>query len=46
MGWPTGVSIERTDRMLVFMGPVSLVTCPRQKLDLSLLLHWLARERN
>jgi hypothetical protein len=28
------------------MGPVSLVACHRQKLDLSLLLHWLAWERN
>jgi hypothetical protein len=28
------------------MGPVNLVACHRQKLDLSLLLHWLAWERN
>jgi hypothetical protein len=25
MGWPLRASFERTDRMLVFMGPVSLV---------------------
>jgi hypothetical protein len=29
-----------------YMGPVSLVACRRQKLGLSLLLHWLAWERN
>jgi hypothetical protein len=28
------------------MGPVNLVACHRQKLGLSLLLHWLAWERN
>jgi hypothetical protein len=28
------------------MGPVSLVACHRQKLGLSLLLHWLAWKRN
>jgi hypothetical protein len=28
------------------MGPVSLVACHQQKLDLSLLLYWLAWERN
>jgi hypothetical protein len=32
--------------MLVFIGPVSLVVGHRQELGLSLLLHWLAQERN
>jgi hypothetical protein len=27
MGWPPWASIERTDRMLVFMGPVSWCNC-------------------
>jgi hypothetical protein len=46
MGWPPRASIERTDRMLVFMGLVSLGVDHRQELSLRLLLHWLARERN
>jgi hypothetical protein len=46
MGWPPRASIERTDRMLVFMGPVSLVVSHRQELGLQLLLHSLAWERN
>jgi hypothetical protein len=46
MGWPPRASIEHTDHMLVFMGPVSLVAYHRQKLGLSLLLQWLAWERN
>jgi hypothetical protein len=46
MGWPSRASIERTDRMLVFMGPVSLVVGYQQELDLRPLLHWLAQERN
>jgi hypothetical protein len=28
------------------IGPVRLVACPQKKLGLSLLLHWLAWERN
>jgi hypothetical protein len=28
------------------MGPISLVACPQQKLGLSLLIHWVAWERN
>jgi hypothetical protein len=46
MSWSSQVSIERTDRILVFMSPVSLVAYQRQKLGLSLLLHWLTRVRN
>jgi hypothetical protein len=46
MGWPPRASIERSDRMLVFMGPVNLVVGHRQELGLLLLLYWLARERN
>jgi hypothetical protein len=46
MGWPPQASIERTDRMLVFMGPVSLVVGCQQKLDFSPLLHWLLWERS
>jgi hypothetical protein len=46
MGWPPWASIERTDHMLLFMGPISLVACHRQKLGLSLLLHWLVSKRN
>jgi hypothetical protein len=39
-------SIECTNRMLVFMDPVSRVVGHRQELGLCLLLHWLAQERN
>jgi hypothetical protein len=39
-------SIERTDRMLVFMGPVSLVVGHQQKLDFFPLFHWLLWERS
>jgi hypothetical protein len=46
MGWPPRASIEHTDRMLVFMGLVSLVVGQRQELGLCLLLHLLAQERN
>jgi hypothetical protein len=46
MGWPPRESIERTDRMLVFMGPVSLVATVNRCLTLPPLLQWLARERN
>jgi hypothetical protein len=35
---PTRASIEHTDSMLVFMGPVSLVLCYQQVLGLSALL--------
>jgi hypothetical protein len=38
-------SIECTDRMLVFMGPISLVATINRCLTLPPLLHWLARER-
>jgi hypothetical protein len=41
MGWPPRASIECTDRMLVFVGLVSLVVGCQHKLDLSPLLHWL-----
>jgi hypothetical protein len=40
------VSIERKDRMLVFMGPVRLVVGCQQKFGFSLLLQWLVRERS
>jgi hypothetical protein len=33
MGWLPRASIERTNRMLVFMGPVSLVASCQQMLD-------------
>jgi hypothetical protein len=33
MGWPPQASIERTDRMLVFMGPVSIVAGCQQMLS-------------
>jgi hypothetical protein len=46
MGWPLRASIECTDRMVVFMGTVSLVVGHRQELGLHRLLHWLAQERN
>jgi hypothetical protein len=46
MGWPPRASMERTDRMLVFMGPVSLVICRQQRVTLPPLLQWLAQERN
>jgi hypothetical protein len=39
-------SIERTNHMLVIMGPVSLVVGCQQKLDFSSLLHWLLWERS
>jgi hypothetical protein len=45
MGWPPRASIEHTDRMLVFMGPVSLVLYHLKRVALPPLLHWLARER-
>jgi hypothetical protein len=45
-GLPPRASIERIDRMLVFMGPVSLVAAINRCLALSPLLQWLARERN
>jgi hypothetical protein len=32
MGWPPRASIECTDLMLVFMGPVSLIVCHQQML--------------
>jgi hypothetical protein len=35
MDWPPRVSIERTDRMPVFMGLVNLVVGCQQKLDFS-----------
>jgi hypothetical protein len=43
MGCPPRASIECTDRMLVFMGPVSLVVGHRQEHGLRPLVHWLAR---
>jgi hypothetical protein len=46
MGWPPRASIERTDRMLVFMGPVSLVICRQLRVALPPLLQWLAQEKN
>jgi hypothetical protein len=46
MGWPPRASIECTDRMLVFMGPVSLVFGWQEKIDFSPLLHWLFWERS
>jgi hypothetical protein len=46
MGWPPRASIERIDRMLVFMGPVSLVVGCQQKLGFPPLLQWLVRERS
>jgi hypothetical protein len=46
MGCPLRASIERTDCMLVFMGPVSLIVCHQQRVALPPLLQWLARERN
>jgi hypothetical protein len=46
MGWPPQASIQRIDRMLVFMGPISIVVGHRQELGLCLLVHWLAQERN
>jgi hypothetical protein len=33
MSWPSRASIKRTDRMLVFMCPVSLVTGCQQMFD-------------
>jgi hypothetical protein len=42
MGWPLRASIECTDRMLVFMGLVSLVATVNRCLALPPLLHWLA----
>jgi hypothetical protein len=35
MGWPPWASIECIDRMLVFMGPMSLVACHQQMLSFS-----------
>jgi hypothetical protein len=46
MGWPPRASIECTDHMLVFMGPVSLVAAINRCLALPPLLQWLAQERN
>jgi hypothetical protein len=46
MGWPLRASIERTNRMLVFVGPVILLVCHQQRVALPPLLQWLARERN
>jgi hypothetical protein len=46
MDWLSRASIERTDRMLVFMDPVSLVVGHQQEFGLRPLLHWLAQERN
>jgi hypothetical protein len=46
MGWPLQTSIERTDRMLVFMSPVSLVAAVNRCLALPPLLQCLARERD
>jgi hypothetical protein len=46
MSWPTRVSIECTDHMLVFMGSVSLVVGYQHKLDFFPLLQWLVRERS
>jgi hypothetical protein len=45
MGWPPRASIERIIRMLVFMGPVSLVVRCQQELGFSPLLRWLVQER-
>jgi hypothetical protein len=36
MDWPPQASMERTDRMLVFMGPVSLVVYRQQRVPLPL----------
>jgi hypothetical protein len=41
MGWAPRVSIERTDQMLVFMSPVSLVISHQQRVALPPLLQWL-----
>jgi hypothetical protein len=46
MGSPPQPSIEHTDRMLVFMGSVSLVVECQHKLDFFSLLQWLTRERS
>jgi hypothetical protein len=46
MGWPLRASIEHINRMLVFMGPVSLVATVNKCLALLPLLQWLAQERN
>jgi hypothetical protein len=46
MSWAPRASIERTDRMLVFMDPVSLVVECQQELSFSPLLQWLVRERS
>jgi hypothetical protein len=46
MGWPLQASIECTDRMLVFMSPVSLVAAVNRCLALPPLLQCLARERD
>jgi hypothetical protein len=46
MCWPPRASIERTDCMLVFMGPVSLVVSRQQRVALPPLLQWLAQEIN
>jgi hypothetical protein len=40
------ISIEHTDHILVFMGPVSIVACRQQMVGLSLLIQWLCQERN
>jgi hypothetical protein len=39
-------SIERTNHILVFMGPVSIVACRQQMIGLSILIQWPCRERN
>jgi hypothetical protein len=45
MGWPLQASIERTNHMLVFMGPVSLVAYCRQMFGfLHYFIGWLGRE--
>jgi hypothetical protein len=46
MGWPPRASIERIDRILLFMGPVSLLADVNRCLTLPTLLQWLAQERN
>jgi hypothetical protein len=45
-GWYPWASIERTDRILVFMCPVSLVAGCQQRLGFAPLLQWLSQERN
>jgi hypothetical protein len=46
MGWPPRANIERTDRMLMFMGPVNWCNMLSTDAWLSLLLQWLCWERN